>query len=395
MNTTRMVTGVVLMCLFAAHAPAQQTEAAPGAQQPGAAPRVSKVGAVKSINGRTVVLKLDSGPDLTVTLSEDARLLRLQPGQTDLKKAEAVTLSEVQVGDRMLVRCRQGETPDSLLAFTAVLMKQSDVAQKQQKDLQDWQRRGAGGIVSAVDKATGTITVSSTPTSSISIKTSPSTSFLRYAPNSVKFADAQKSSFEEIKVGDQLRARGIRSADGKEITAEEVISGTFRNIAGTVTNVNAADGTITVKDVLASKTVTVKVTPDSQMRKLPAQLAQRIAFFLKSPEPAQTGGAASAGAGGSGYGGNRNAGPGGPPGGGGADFQQMINRLPAITTADLQKEEAVMIVSTPGTGGSEVMAITVLSGVEPILTASPNASGAAALLNGWNLSGPPGEGGGQ
>ncbi len=395
MNTTRMLAGVLLICLFAAHAPAQQTEAAPGAQQPAAAPRVSKVGAVKSINGRTVVLKLDSGPDLTVTLSEDARLLRLQPGQTDLKAAEPVTLSEVQVGDRMLVRGRQGETPDSLLAFTAVLMKQSDVAQKQQKDLQDWQRRGAGGIVSAVDKARGTITVSSTPTSSISIKTSPGTNFLRYAPNSVKFADAQKGSFEDIKVGDQLRARGTRSADGKEITAEEVISGTFRNIAGTVTNVNAADGTITVKDVLAKKTVMVKVTLESQMRKLPPQLAQRIAFFLKSPEAAQTAVAASGGAGGAASGGNRNAGPGGRPSGGGADFQQMINRLPAITAADLQKEEAVMIVATPGTGGSEVTAITLLSGVEPILTASPNASGAAALLNGWNLSGPPGEGGGQ
>lgn len=397
MNTTRMLAGVLLMCLFAAHTPAQQTEAAQGAgaQQNTAAQRVSKVGAVKSINGRTVVLKLDSGPDLTVTLSEDARLLRLQPGQTDLKTAQPVTLSEVQVGDRMLVRGRAGDTPDSLLAFTAVLMKQSDVAQKQQKDLQDWQRRGAGGIVSAIDKATRTITVSSTPTLSISIKTSPGTNFLRYAQNSVKFADAQKSSFDDIKVGDQLRARGTRSADGKEITAEEVISGTFRNIAGTVTNVNAANGTITVKDVLAKKTVTVKLTPDSQMRKLPPQLAQRIAFFLKSPETAQTAGAASAGAGGAGFGGNRNAAPGGRAGGGGADFQQMINRLPAITTADLQKEEAVMIVSTPGTGGSEVTAITLLSGVEPILTASPNASGAAALLNGWNLSGPPGEGGGQ
>jgi hypothetical protein len=70
----------------------------------------------------------------------------------------------------------------------------------------------------------------------------------------------------------------------------------------------------------------------------------------------------------------------------------MINRLPAVTLSDLQKEEAVMIVSTSGRG-SEVSAITLLSGVEPILTA-PNTAGAAALLNGWNLS-TPGEGGPQ
>jgi hypothetical protein len=64
----------------------------------------------------------------------------------------------------------------------------------------------------------------------------------------------------------------------------------------------------------------------------------------------------------------------------------MINRLPAVKLADLQKEEAVMIVSTPGTGGSEVTAITLLSGVESILTS--NATGGAALLSGWNISAP-------
>jgi hypothetical protein len=53
----------------------------------------------------------------------------------------------------------------------------------------------------------------------------------------------------------------------------------------------------------------------------------------------------------------------------------------------------VMIVSTPGTGGAEVAAITLLSGVEPIITASP--SNAAALLNGWNLSAPGGDAGAQ
>ena len=66
----------------------------------------------------------------------------------------------------------------------------------------------------------------------------------------------------------------------------------------------------------------------------------------------------------------------------------MVSRLPAVTITDLQKEDAVMIVSTLGSGSSEVTAITLLGGVEPILTASPNGMGAAALLSGWNLSAP-------
>jgi hypothetical protein len=385
-----------LMISFASWAQDQQQTAQPAQSTVGQ--RISKVGVIKSINGRSLVLKPDSGPDISVTLTPDARLLRLAPGQTDLKSAEVVTLQDAQVGDRILVRGRPGDTPDSIMAFSAVLMKQSDVAQKQQQELQDWQRRGTGGIVSAIDAATGAITVDVNPTLKVAVKTLSTTKFLRYAPDSVKFADAQKSSFDQIKPGDQLRARGARSADGKELTAEEVISGSFRNIAGTITGIDAAAGTITVKDVLAKKSVTVKLTGDSLMRKLPAQMAQRIAFALKSPEAAQaaaaagTNGASSRPASNAGAGAGAGAAP-GSGGGGGAgrppDFQQMISRLPAVTLADLQKDEAVMIVSTPGAGGSVVTAITLLSGVEPIITASP--SNAAALLSGWNLSAPSGE----
>src|SRR5262249_16923003 len=162
------------------------------------------------------------------------------------------------------------------------------------------------------------------------------------------------------------------SADGKEVAAEQMISGTFRNIAGTITAIDTANSAITVKDILAKKSVVVKLTSDAQMRKLPPQVAQTIAFFLKGPGAA--GGARATpsppAAGGPGSGGAGAGGPGGAPGGGrpgrAMDFQQMLSRLPAATIADLQKDDAVMIVSTAGSG-SEVTAITLLSGVEPII----------------------------
>jgi hypothetical protein len=384
--------------------------------QPGtAAPAARKLGTIKSITGNTLVVKPDSGGDVTVTVGDSTRIVRLAPGQTDLKSAAPMQLKDVQVGDRTLVRGAPGNTADSIAANLIVVMKGADVAQKQQQELQDWQKRGVGGIVSAIDAATGAMTVAVTPTISFTVKTSPTTGFLRYAPNSIQFSDAQKGAFDQIKVGDQLRARGNRSADGKEVAAEEVISGTFRNIAGTVTAIDAGSNTVTVKDILAKKSVVVKLTGDSQMRKLPPQLAMRIAFFLKgspggqspgaapasgpgggAPTGAPSGGGNQAAAAGSGAGGPGGGGQARPGGGGAADFQQMVSRLPAVTLADLQKDEAVMIVSTTGTGGSEVTAITLLSGVEPILTASPNGMGAAALLSGWNLSAPGGgEGGPQ
>lgn len=379
---TKLSALAALVCALVLGAGAQQD------QSPGVA---RKTGSVKSINGSTIVLQADGGQDVNVAIEPDARILRVAPGQTDLKSAATIPLSEIQVGDRMLVRGKPGESANSVVASSIIVMKKADVAQKQQKDRQDWQRRGTGGIVSAIDNTAATVTIAVSPTQNVLVRTSSSTGFLRYAANSVKFEDAQKSAFSEIKPGDQLRARGTRSADGKELTAEEVISGTFRNIAGTISGIDSGASTITVKDAIGKKTVTVKLTGESQMRKLPEQLAQRIAFFLKSPEAAQAAAARfregnGAAGGGFGPGGGRMAG--GPP-----DFQQMINRLPAVTLADLKKEEAVMIVSTPGTGSSGVAAITLLSGVEPILTS--NASGAAALLNGWNLSAPAGDAGPQ
>jgi len=366
-----------------------------GAQQPQAA-AVRKIGTVKSISGNTLVLKTDAGPEVNVSVSDSARIFKLAPGQT-VKDAVPAEIKDIQAGDRILVSA--AAEADPLTALRIVLMKQSDVAQKQQQDLQDWQKRGAGGIVSAIDAASGAITVAVTPTVNFVVKTSNSTVFLRYAPDSIKFSDAKKGSFADIKTGDQLRARGNRSADGKEVAAEEVISGSFRNIAGTVTAIDAGNNSITVKDILAKKSVVVKISGDTQMRKLPPPLAQRIAAVLKgtpggggqSPDGGSGAGSAPAAGGASATGNGATAGSGGGPRGPGRgmDFQQMIGRLPAVTVSDLQKEDAVMIVSTNGSG-SEVAAITLLSGVEPILTASPNGMSAAALLSGWNLSAPGG-----
>lgn len=375
---------------------AQNAPVAAGSQTAAGAV-VKNVGAVKSISGKSLVLKTDAGPEITVSVTDGARIVRLAAGQTDLKNAPSITFAEVQVGDRILLRGRAGED-GAVEATTLVVMKEADVAQKQQHDREDWQKRGTGGIVSAIDAATGTFTVSITPTLSVVVKTSRDTSFLRYSPNSVKFADAQKGTIDQIKTGDQLRARGTRSADGKELTAEEVISGSFRNIAGTISSIDAANNTITVKDILAKKSVVVKFNSDSQLRKLAPQMAQRLAFFLKGGAQAAQGGTPASGQ--TPASGTPNAGPGqggaqGSRPGGGPDFQQMLSRIPSVTLADLQKEDAVMVVATQGTTGNEVTAITLLGGVEPILTASPNGTSAAALFSGWNLGAPGGEAGTQ
>lgn len=350
------------------------------AQQPSTASNVRKIGTIKAINGNTITLKPDSGPDVSIIIQDSTNLRQLPADKKAISDAVPIKLQDVQAGDRMLAGGKPGDDGQSIVATTVIVMKQADLAKKNQQDREDWQKRGVGGIVTAIDAAT--ITISVTPTYNIAVKTSPATAFLRYAPDSIKFSEAKRGTFDQIKKGDQLRARGDRSADGKEITAEEIVSGTFRNIAGTVTSVDAADGTINIMDLITRKPVQVKVTADSQLRKLTPPMAQGLARLLKGGPEGSAPPAAPSGA---------PAGrPGGPP-----DLQRMLGRVPAVTLADLQKGDALMIVSTPGQGASPVSAITLLAGVEPVLTASPNASGAATLLSGWNMSESMGDAGSQ
>jgi hypothetical protein len=359
-----------------------------GQNAPGETPGSARaVGTITRISGNTVTVKSDSGAETKITVDDSTRIVKAAPGQKDLKDATTLHLQDLQVGDRALARGTAGEN-DSITAASMIVMKQSDVASRQQQEMQQWQRGGAGGIVRSVNAASGTITVATAPNQSVAVQTSGTTQFLRYPADSVKFSDAKKSSINEIKAGDQLRARGTRSEDGQQLTADAVISGSFRNIAGTVNSVDASAGSVTVMDLITKKSAVVKITPETQMRKIPPEMAQRIAFFLKRSPAAASGDQSNGPA----AGGGQSMRAGGSPGGqGGApDFQQVIRRMPSATINDLQKGGAVMIVTTNGAPGQEVTALTLLSGVEPILTAAPTQT-SANLLSGWSMGGGEGE----
>jgi hypothetical protein len=362
--------------------------AMPQPQQPAQNAAKQVIGAIQAISGSTITLKPDTGADVSVMVQGAVRVLRVAPGQTDLKTATPIQLSDLQVGDRILVRGTPSADGQSLTATAIVAMKRSDVEAKQQQEREDWQKRGIGGLVSAVDAGEGTITISVAAaggTRTVSLHTAPSTIFRRYAPDSVEFDDAKPSSLAEIKAGDQLRARGVRNADGTEFTAEEIVSGAFRNISGTISNIDAATNAVTVMDLATKKPVVVKISAQSQLLKLPPQMAQGMAMQLKG---GGRGGAGGAGSAESGRGGGAQAGDGAGngrgAGRGAADLQQVMNRIPKATIADMQKGDAVMIVSTEGTSSGGVTAITLLSGVEPILQAP---SGQSMTLPPWNLGG--------
>jgi hypothetical protein len=376
--------------------PAAQQPAPPPA--PGSAAR--PVGTVKAVNGSQITLTTDAGATVQIVVQDTTRIARITPGQKDLKSALPLHLQDIEVGDRLLVGGKLGDDGQTVVASTVIVMKHADVVLMQQQQAEDWQKRGIGGLVSAVDLAGGTITISTTVAGAkktITIQVAKSTIVRRYAPESVKFEDAQPSTFDRIQPGDQVRARGTISADGSSFAAEEIVSGAFHNISGTIASIDATKGTLSVKDLATKKTFVIAVTADSEVRRLQPFIAQRIAMRLKGgPAGGLVGGGASGGPPAANAGGAANSGPtgGGPPGGfrgGGMDLQQLIARMPASTLNDFQKGDAVMIVSTEGTAAG-VTAITLLGGVEPILEASPGGGG--MLLAPWSLGAPSGDAGG-
>lgn len=364
------------------------------------------VGSVTAINGNTLTVKTDAGDQRQVQVPSEASLKRIAPGEKDLSKAVTLSFADLAVGDRVLVKLDPDSTGATPNAAQIIAVKQEDLAQKQQKDREDWQRRGVAGLVKSVDAGSGTITLDTgagATAKTVTVHTTQATVLKRYAPGSVRFDDAKPAPMNTIVTGDQLRARGQKNSDGTEITADEIVSGSFRNISGTIASLDAATSTFVIKDLATKKQVTVRITPQAQMRRLPDRMAQMLAARLKggagpngAPQgapgaaaPSNTSANAAQGppAGGSpehhGNGGGP-AGPGGngqwsgPPGGG--DPQQMLSRAPSIQFADLQKGEAVMLVSTEG--ANDVTAITLLAGVEPLLQA-PAAS--QNLLSNWSM----------
>ena len=360
----------------------------PQAAVPGGAAK--QLGTIRAISGDTLTLVTDSGVQVIVQVPAGIRLVRVEPGQTSLKDATPIHLADLQPGDRILVSGRLSDDSKTLVAAIVISMKSTDLQAAHAQEQEEW-RRGVGGLVSSVDPTTGTIMISvaaSGGKKAIAVHTTGATSFHRYAPDSVKFDDAKPSTISAIQAGDQLRARGQRSTDGSEFTAQAIVSGSFRNIAGTVVSTDAPAGTVTVKDLATKKNVVVKVTPDSDARKLPEQVAQFIAMRLRGGGP---GGETTQNAGQSRNArqGNQTADRGGAMARRGTpDFQQILNRMPKTQISDLQKGDAVMIVSTQGSTSGEVTAITLLAGVEPIL----EAPGGGMQLSPWSLGGAPSTG---
>ncbi len=292
---------------------------------------------------RQVTVKTAAGNVVTVTLSDRTTYMRIPPGEKTKDKFVPIAATDFAVGDTVFARGRMTEDRKSMPALEFYVMSQTDIAQKREREREEWSKRGVAGTVSSLNATTNEISLDlRTPEGPkpIVVAAGAQTQFRRYAPDSVRFSDAKPSSFAELKVGDQLRALGTKSTDGARFTPEEIVAGSFQTIGGAITEINLEKQEIKINDLLSKQAVTIVVTKDSSLRKYP----------------------------------------------GTGDLQETFDQLPAFTLQELKTGDSILISSTKGADPARVTAIAIVSGVGTLLQ---NVQGNRAVsLGAMSLGGP-------
>lgn len=345
------------------------------------------IGELKAIDpaAKQVTLKTDGGSLVAVTLADSTSYSRLPPGETTLAKVTKISLADLGEGDRVLAMGKVADDYKSATARTVVVMTKGDIAKRQEQERLEWRRRGILGVISAVKPDNKEVTISTRSavgTQSVIVAISDKLDMRRYAPDSTKFSDAKPSAFGELKVGDQVRALGNKSADGTHFTPEKIVSGSFRTVAGTVTAIDAATREVKINDMQTRQPLTIVIKADSVLRKFPdmaAMMAARGAGAggppLSGPAgpgtpsggkpsgpPAATKSQSASGAAAAPVGAGQGAAMTGPP-----NIQDMLDHLPMISAADLRVGDTIIVSSTKGADPSRLTAITLISGADTLL----------------------------
>lgn len=352
---------------------------------------LGEVTAINSTDNKISLQTKDGGID--VVIASTSVFKKVPPENPKLSAATNSSISDIGVGDRILVTGLVASDKKSIPAKTVYLMSKADITKKNISEQEAWKTRGVSGRVISVNPTTEELTVAMRGLAgeqNIVIKPKGKVNYRRYAPDSVKFDDAKTSSFSEIKTGDQIRALGDRSADNTSFQAERVVSGSFKMVGGTITAIDTVKNEITVKELQTNKPVTIVVNNSSTLRTFPVEMATMMVLRMQSGgiQPPQGG-----------QGGNVMIRPpqgsqptgqmqttGGVTRGGGmrdgrGDFDDLLERLPKISLTDLKVGDAIGVSSSSTGDTNRYTAIKLVSGVEPFFKAPQTTTGGGQPSN--------------
>jgi len=331
------------------------------------------IGEVKSIDAtaKQLIIKTDAGSTVTVSLGDKTTYKKLAPGETSLTNATDVTFADLAEGDRIMAQGTVATDLKSVPAVRIIVMTKGDLAKKADAERAEWRRRGILGVITALKPDTKEITISNRTmagTQSVVIPVSDKTEMRRYAPDSIKFGDAKPSQFSELKVGDQLRALGDRTEDPLRFNPQKVVTGSFRTVGGVVTAIDPATHEIKIHELEKKTPLTIVIKQDAVLRRFPAEFGMGF-------RPGGGGAGAPAGGGQAAQGNAQQrpqgaggpGGPGGPGGRPGFNINDMLERLPVISIADVKVGDTIIVSSTQGVDPTRLTAISLVAGADTLL----------------------------
>ena len=338
------------------------------------------IGEVKSIDAtaKQLTIKTDAGSTVTVSLNDKTTYKKLAPGETSLTNATDVTFADLAEGDRIMARGTVATDLKSVPAVMVIVMTKGDLAKKADAERAEWRRRGILGVITALKPDTKEITISNRTmagTQSVVIPISDKTEMRRYAPDSIKFGDAKPSQFSELKVGDQLRALGDRTEDPLRFNPQKVVTGSFRTVGGVVTAIDPATHEIKIHELEKKTPLTIVIKQDAVLRRFPAEFGMGFRPGGGGAGAPAGGGQAPAGGGQAAQGNaqQRPQGAGGPGGQGGPggrpgfNINDMLERLPTISIADVKVGDTIIVSSTQGVDPTRLTAISLVAGADTLL----------------------------
>lgn len=333
------------------------------------------LGEVKSIDAtaKQLTIKTDAGSTVTVSLNDKTTYKKLAPGETSLTNATDVTFADLAEGDRIMASGTVAADLKSVPATMVIVMTKGDLAKKADAERAEWRRRGILGVITALKPDTKEITITHRTMAGnqlIVIPISDKTEMRRYAPDSIKFGDAKPSQFSELKVGDQLRALGDRTEDPLRFNPEKVVTGSFRTVGGVITAIDPATHEIKINELEKKTPLTIVIKQDAVLRRFPAEFG--MGFGGRPGGGGPGAGQAPAGGGQAAQGNPQQrpqgaGGQGGPGGRPGFNINDMLERLPTISLADVKVGDTIIVSSTQGVDPTRLTAISLVAGADTLL----------------------------
>ena len=146
-----VLTFLIVFCAFVLNVAAQTTD--------GNISVNSASGEVTTVSEGKISLVTKDGA-IDAILSTTTEFKRVPPENFNLKAAVPASLAEVSVGDKVLITGLVATDKKTMPAKAVYIVSKSTLAQKQQKDSEQWRTRGISGRITNINQQTREITIS-------------------------------------------------------------------------------------------------------------------------------------------------------------------------------------------------------------------------------------------